>query len=177
MENASLIRCICYQIPLVVSYFSLLNRRKQIVWSVSSNHYNEYGRLIMCIYRQSLWHIHFQAWAAPTNLINIEFIVNLWEMCGDGPRMTYAPPGCGLPASCPPPRPLPGHSWATPSCQLHQKKWDPQGRTIPLMAGRQRTGRGTSRAQATHGRVWAPPSRDVLMRGKLLGENMAGKLS
>ena len=28
-----------------------------------------------------------QAWAAPTNLINKEFYVNLEEMCEDGPRM------------------------------------------------------------------------------------------
>ena len=45
-------------------------------------------------------------------------------------------PWRGLPTSQATPRPLPGHSQATPAHQLHPKILDPWSRTIPLMASK-----------------------------------------
>jgi len=120
---------------------------------------------------------HFQAWAVPSNLINLEFNVNLGVMCQDGPRMRLCPTWA-WPARLPGnsqaiPRPLPGHACLPATSE----KVGPTKQDFSIDGGQVTLGWGTGRAQVCDGPLLGPShARCFDEREKILWENMAQDL-
>jgi len=152
------------------------------------------GKNGLCAFQPKQWNLpetHFLAWAALLNLIDIEFLCkfggNVWGWTKDVPVPTSVQ-SASLPGhSQAIPRPLPGHSQATTGPQLPASYIRKSGTHEAGLLHWRRAGSAWAPHGPSTGMVWASPgplpghsqapSRwDVLMRGNILGGNMAGNL-